>query len=320
MRGKTDIPTVEIGLVLYPGAQDAALRGLTDLFAVADRTVCRDDDVPALRIGHYDDGRRVFDTAPRATSVLKALIVPPSLDDPLAVGMPPSVGPWLKARHADGAMLAGVCSGVFTLGAAGVLADRRVTAHAMYAAELVRRHPGLRMEPDRALLDDGDILTGAGLMSWAGIGLRIIERVLGTQAMRDTARYMQVEPPGGDAPRGHVFVPDFAHGDAAVLRVQHRLHRAGTRGTGIAAMAAEAGLGERTFLRRFVKATGMKPTAYCQHLRVAEACTMLAATRWPVDRIAWRVGYDDTASFRKVFVRIVGTSPTDYRRAALTAA
>ncbi|MGE8281406.1 MAG: helix-turn-helix domain-containing protein, partial [Stenotrophomonas sp.] len=81
-----------------------------------------------------------------------------------------------------------------------------------------------------------------------------------------------------------------------------------------AELAQRAGLEERTFLRRFQKATGMTATEYCQRVRVARAREMLQTSNVPLERIAWDVGYSDPGSFRKVFNRIVGLSPGEYRR------
>ena len=78
-------------------------------------------------------------------------------------------------------------------------------------------------------------------------------------------------------------------------------------------MTRQAGLEERTFLRRFKSATGMKPTEYVQNLRVGKARELLEFTRRPVDQVAWSVGYEDPAAFRRVFARIVGLAPGDYR-------
>jgi len=83
---------------------------------------------------------------------------------------------------------------------------------------------------------------------------------------------------------------------------------------GVAELAAEAGLEERTFQRRFKAATGMTPIEYSQHLRVGKARELLEFTRRTVDQIAWAVGYEDAAAFRKLFHRITGLSPNDYRQ------
>ncbi len=71
---------------------------------------------------------------------------------------------------------------------------------------------------------------------------------------------------------------------------------------------------ERTFLRRFKAATGMTPTDYCQHIRVGKARELLEFTRRPVDQIAWSVGYEDASAFRRLFQRIMGLSPGEYRQ------
>ena len=82
----------------------------------------------------------------------------------------------------------------------------------------------------------------------------------------------------------------------------------------VATLAARAGLEDRTFLRRFHKATGHTTTEYWQRLRVANAKTKLRDTGLAVDQVGWEVGYTDPSAFRKVFHRIVGLSPSDYRR------
>nr|WP_241879302.1 helix-turn-helix domain-containing protein [Psychrobacter sp. PraFG1]UNK06050.1 helix-turn-helix domain-containing protein [Psychrobacter sp. PraFG1] len=79
-------------------------------------------------------------------------------------------------------------------------------------------------------------------------------------------------------------------------------------------LAGCAGLEERTFLRRFNKATGMTSTEYCQRLRIGAAKDFLQFSSSPVDHIAWKVGYGDVSAFRKIFKRLVGLTPSEYRR------
>jgi transcriptional regulator GlxA family with amidase domain len=327
MQGKTDNKSeasrlVEVGLLLYPQAQLAAIHGLTDLFAVADR-LARDRlgaAGPLLRVSHLSrndtDGNvsRIFDTHPGASGDPVVIVLPPSLADPLTADSMAGLAGWLRERHAMGITLTSICSGAFLLAETGLLAGRAVTTHRIYAEHLSRRYPDLQVQSDRSLIDHGDIVSASGLMAWTDLGLMLVDRLLGPCAMIETARFMLVDPPGRE-PRFHdSFSPELAHGDGAVLKVQQWLQRVGTRSVTIATMAAQAGLEERTFLRRFRKATSLKPTEYCQHLRVAEARELLEATAQPVDQIAWSVGYDDPGSFRKVFVKITGVGPGDYRR------
>jgi transcriptional regulator GlxA family with amidase domain len=99
-----------------------------------------------------------------------------------------------------------------------------------------------------------------------------------------------------------------------VLRVQHWLQKKGACDVTLVHMAAHAGLEERTFLRRFRKATEFNPTEYCQRLRIGKAREMLELTGRTIAQVAWDVGYHDEGSFRKVFQKVMGLKPGDYRK------
>jgi len=109
------------------------------------------------------------------------------------------------------------------------------------------------------------------------------------------------------------FSPNFAHGDRCILKAQRWLHGIAARGAGLDDICAQAGLEPRTLQRRFLKATGMRPIEYCQRLRIAKAQLLLQAGGL-VDQVAWAVGYSDQSAFRRLFLRIVGLTPTRYRR------
>ena len=109
-------------------------------------------------------------------------------------------------------------------------------------------------------------------------------------------------------------MPRLNHGDKAVLAVQHwlQVHYADSIRVGI--LAASAKLGERTFLRRFHEATGLKPIEYIQHLRIEKAREALELTGVTISEVAWMVGYQDQGAFRTVFHKVTGLSPGEYRQ------
>lgn len=319
----SDTPA-EIGIVLYPGAQMAAVLGLTDLLGVADRLAREKrqlQDAPLLRVSHWqkaaqdEDPVRVFDTLPDAEGKPTVLIVPPALGDPVSRETARLYADWLRNSHGTGITLASVCAGALVLGETGVLANRTVTTHWAYGELLRTRFPEVGgVETDRLIVDDGDIITAGGVMAWTDLGLKLVDRFLGPTIMIETARYLLLDPPGREQCYYSVFAPRLTHGDAAVLKVQHWLQVTDARETSLAAMAAEAGLEERTFLRRFQKATGLTTTEYIQRLRVGKAQELLQFSALSVDQIAWEAGYADPGAFRKVFTRIVGLTPNEFRR------
>ncbi len=320
----TTSPTIiaEIGIILYPDVQLAAVYGLTDLFRIAgEMSAARGGPAaPVIRVSHWrqaGDGADIvcsFDSHPGPEHDPGHLIAPPSLVMPGNMQPMQGLAAWMAARHAAGTTLCSVCAGAFVLGETGLLEGRPATTHWAFAEALATRFPAIRVETDRMVIDDGDIITAGGILAWADLGLTLVERLLGPSVMLATARFLLVDPPGRTQRPYGGFVPRLSHGDAAILKVQHWLQATGAKDTGaVPALAKRAGLEERTFLRRFRKATGLRPTEYAQQIRIAKAREALELSRRPVAQIAWEVGYGDAAAFRKLFLRVTGLSPAEYR-------
>jgi transcriptional regulator GlxA family with amidase domain len=307
----------EVGLMLYSGWQAAMVHGITDLFGIASQ-FSADRGGSRLRVSHWDmqpDGgfARCFDTHPDERTAPAILIVPGRLSGPADLQEAAPYARWLLDRHAQGVTLASNCGGAFLLAATGLLSGRPATTHWLFADEFRERFPDVLMDPDRIVIEDGDIITAGGLMAWTDLGMRLVDRLLGPTVMIETGKFLLIDPAGREQRHYSSFAPRLTHGDEAILKVQHWLQGRSGRPTVVASMAETAGLEERTFLRRFKAATGLKPVEYVQHLRIGKARELLEFTRRPVDQIAWSVGYEDATAFRRVFHRILGLSPGEYR-------
>lgn len=318
----TEFPP-EIGLVLYPGVQMAAVLGMTDLLTLGADLAGRksEESAPALlRVSHWrkpeadQPPERVFDSLPGAGGQPTVLILPPTLGEPLSAEEASRYAQWLRRQHAAGVVLGSVCAGAFVLGETGLLDGRSVTTHWSFDETFRSRFPGARLDTDRLVIEDGDIITAGGAMAWVDLGLKLVDRFLGPTVMLETARVLLVDPPGREQSYYSAFSPRLSHGDSAVLKVQHWLQATEAKETDLARLAAEAGLEERTLLRRFQKATGFTTGEYVQRLRTGRARELLQFGDLPVDAVAWEVGYSDVSAFRKVFSRIVGLTPGEYRR------
>ncbi|WP_395593201.1 GlxA family transcriptional regulator [Pseudomonas sp. B26140] len=310
----------ELGVLIYPGAQMAAVHGLTDLFAVSNRIAGEHQaaQLPLLRVSHWQvEGdqppARVYDSLPGTESHLLAVLIPPSIGGFSASQMPAALAPWLREQHARGATLGGVCVGSLMLAESGLLDGRSATTHWTSTKAFAERYPKIMLKADTPIVDDGDLITTAGLMAWSELGLRLVDRLLGPSIATATARFLVVEHSDSASECGSNFAPILSHGDVAILKVQHSLQGTGATDVSLTAMAERAGLEERTFLRRFRAATGLKPTEYCQHLRVGKAREMLEFTNGTIDHIAWTVGYQDPGAFRAIFKKITGLAPSEYR-------
>lgn len=315
---------VNIGIVMYPGAQMSAALGLSDLFSLAAGFADGGETaVPHLVVHHLHLGtNEPFSLISKSGAQepdgegtrCDVLLLPPSLEPPIDPEAAAPFAHWLRERHTEGSVLASVCGGAFVLAATGLLAGRAVTTHWTYAQALQDRCPDVRVDADRLIIDGGDIISAGGLMSWIDLGLILVNRFFGPIAMAETARMMLVDLPGREQRYYSNFLPRLSHGDAAILKAQHYLQANEGQEARLSVLAKRAGLEERTFLRRFQKATGLTATDYAQRLRVAKAQELLQFSQQSVERVAWQVGYSDPGAFRKVFYRIVGLTPGEYRK------
>lgn len=312
---------IDIGILGYPGAQAASLHGLTDMFLVANR-LCEEQglrDAPVLRVSHWaldGDGHvaRGFTSPEAAPKSLDVVILPPSLGDPVWTERREPLLRFLKYQHGKGTVMTSVCAGAFLLAEAGLLDGRPATTHWSLAEELQASFPAIAVDGDKLVIEDGDIITAGGVMAWVELGLKIIERFISPAIVLSVARFFLVDAAGREQRFYSAFAPKLSHGDEAILKVQHWLQRHATEKLTLPQMAAQAKLGERTFLRRFQRATGHNPTRYLQLLRLTKAREMLELGTQKIDQIAYRIGYEDPGAFTKLFQSQIGLTPSEYRK------
>jgi transcriptional regulator GlxA family with amidase domain len=225
----------------------------------------------------------------------------------------PALVAWVRAQAASARRVASVCTGAFLLAAAGLLDERRAVTHWTRCAELGRRYPAVRVEPDPIFIRDGDVWTSAGVTAGIDLTLALIEDDLGRALALDVARHLVVflKRPGGQA--------QFS----TALSLQKTGDRFGELHAWIAenlsadlslgALAARAGMSERSFVRHYRSQTGMTPARSIEQLRLEAARRLLGDTALPVKRIAARCGFGSEETMRRGFLRAVGVTPQAYR-------
>lgn len=213
-----------------------------------------------------------------------------------------------------GARLVSICTGAFVLGAAGVLDRRPATTHWAHAETFRRLYPEVRLDENRLYVDDGDVLTSAGLAAGVDLCLHLIRRDFGVAAATRTARYNVVAPwrDGGQAQFIDRPVPAAAEDGTAFAR-QWALANL-DQPLDVARLAGEARMSVRTFNRRFREETGRSPGAWLIERRVDAARHLLESTDLPVDEVARRSGLGSGASLRQHLRATIGVAPLAYRR------
>lgn len=298
--------TKAIALVVYPGAQMSAILGLMDLFQVANARTGHDGPRMEARMISFPLAAENADTR------FDAIVLPPNLTG--ARGETDvDIHRWIRSQHAAGAIACSVCAGAFWLGRAGLLDGRPATTHWVLEGEFRAAFPRARLAPELLLIDDHDVVSAGGLMAWLDLGLHIVERWLGPQAVTLTARHLLIDPHGREQRNYRSFRPVFDHGDRAVLALQRWMEGNAGADLGIEALADRSGLATRTFTRRFKAATGLAPSQYVQNLRIERARGMLERTRQSAAEVALEVGYSDFSAFSRIFKAVTGLSASAYR-------
>ncbi|HEX2391478.1 MAG TPA: helix-turn-helix domain-containing protein [Solirubrobacterales bacterium] len=220
----------------------------------------------------------------------------------------------LRAAAERGARVLSVCSGAFALAHAGLLDGRRATTHWRWAGELAARFPAVAVDPDALFVDEGEVLTSAGLSAGIDLSLHVIRRDFGAAVGERAARHM-VAAPHRDGGQAQFFKPDPPAISGSLEPTRRWAEVRLAEPLDVAAMAGHAGVSPRTFARRFREETGTTPLQWLLARRVLEARRLLEESELPVEAVAWRVGFGNAASLREHFRRATATTPTAYRRA-----
>lgn len=227
--------------------------------------------------------------------------------------LPAAVGSALALLR-PGTRLVSICTGAFVLAAAGLLDDRPATTHWGYAESFRRLYPAVKLNENLLFVDDGDVLSSAGLAAGVDLCLHLIRRDHGSATANQVARHCVVPPwrDGGQAQFIEHPVPASDVSSTTATRdwvLRHLPER-----LDVPTMARHAQLSVRTFNRRFRAETGLAPGAWLLEQRLNRARQLLETTDLPVDEVAARSGLGSGASLRQRMRAAVGVPPSDYRR------
>ena len=248
-------------------------------------------------------------------------VVVPGIDDPFAdqAGLSAAAAA-VAAAHRRGARVMSICTGAFVLAEAGLLDGRRATTHWASTAELARRYPRVRVDLDVLYVDEGDVLTSAGVAAGLDLCLHVIRSDCGAALAaklarrtviaphRDGGQRQYVPPIGGDAPAGTTGTEP-----ARRWALEHL-----GQPIGVTTLARQACMSPRTFVRRFQSETGVTPGRWLSEQRTRTAQELLETTELPIEHVAVRSGFGSPATLRAHFARALGVTPTSYRRSFRT--
>ena len=321
----------QIALLAIPEVAASTLYGMFDVFASAGR------DWAALVEGRQGesalDARVVAKCGARTMTIANGVQIVPDADIeaiPDVVCVPEiAVAPdadvseshraeidWLRRCHDKGAIVATACSGAILLAETGLLDGEEATTHWAYCDALAQ-YPGVKVHPQRALVvsgRDGRLVMAGGGTSWEDLALYLVARLAGVDEAMAIAKLFLIDwHDVGQLPFAMLARSKQVE-DAVIARCQVWIASHYDRPSPVAAMIDLSELSERSFNRRFKRATGLAPMEYVHTLRLEEAKQLLESGDEPVEAVAQEVGYEDAAFFGRLFRRKVGVTPAQYHK------
>lgn len=229
--------------------------------------------------------------------------------------LPPELITALRRAYDSGARMVSLCTGAFALAEAGILDGRRATAHWLHTAQLAARYPKVQVDDSVLYVDDGDVLTSAGLTAGLDLCLHLVRRDLGAHVANQLARRMVVPAhrPGGQAQ--FIDQPMPATDDRGLAPVLDWARERLDEPLTVEDLARQAAMSPRTLYRRLQAATGVTPLQWLLNQRIRRAQSLLESTDLPVSRIGELSGLGTANNLRHHFLKQIGVSPSDYRRA-----
>ncbi|MBO8188901.1 helix-turn-helix domain-containing protein [Streptomyces sp. DW4-2] len=221
----------------------------------------------------------------------------------------------LRRAYEAGARMVSLCTGAFALAEAGLLDGRRATAHWLHTAQLAERYPKVQVDDSVLYVDDGDVLTSAGLTAGLDLCLHLVRRDHGAHVANRLARRMVVPAhrPGGQAQFIDLSVPETDDEALAPVLDWARSHL--DQPIAVGDLARRAAMSPRTFYRRLQEATGSTPLQWLLTQRLGRAQDLLESTNLSIEKIGELSGLGTANNLRHHFLNHIGVSPSEYRRA-----
>jgi transcriptional regulator GlxA family with amidase domain len=300
---------MKVQIVNYPGAMQTATQGLYEMFLLANRFAKEHNLKERF-------GVEIIEVPDLATAKRKnhIVILPPNIVDEYFLSPEEELNQWIVKQHKQGAVICAVCAGTFILANTGLLNNRPATTHWGLSHQLQTLFTEVKVNSEKIIINDGDLITAGGLMSWMDLGLELVAQFLNPAIMRQLGKYLIIDTAPREQRYYQSFNPRFDHGDDVIHKIQTYMQAKFHARLTVASLAKKSHLSERTFARHFIQATGFKANEYLQRLRIQKACELLESTKKTFEVIAYNVGYEDVSACRKSFVKIIGLTPKEFRR------
>lgn len=319
-------PTRTVGIIAFPGVEIIDIVGPMEVFTFANTRLLTDgiisDPVYEVKVLSKGDGPVTTlsglqilpsDRYAGFCRELDTLIIPGGID-PESLADDTELMSWIRECSENVRRITSVCNGAFVLAEAGLLDGRRATTHWNYSDRFRKRYPRVKLEHDRIFIQDGPVWSSGGITSGIDLALAMVEDDWGHKLALAIARFMVVflKRQGGQSQYSEYLKTDAASRHD-IRELQAWIIENVQKELCVGMLAEQASMSARNFARVFRAETGVTPAKYIEIVRVDLARHYLESTRFNINTVAQKTGFNDPETLRKTFVRHIGITPMDYR-------
>ena len=244
------------------------------------------------------------------------LVIVPAVHEELsqAIALNQKAIDWIIQQNRDGAEIAAYCIGVFLLAETGLLEGKTCSTHWGEAHQLQAMFPDIKVQSEKIITESNGLYTSGGAYAFTNLIIYLIEKYGGRELAIMTAKAFMIDVDKNDQSLFSIFIGQKHHDDELVLEVQEMIEQHYNTSIEVEEIAKEKSINRRTLERRFRSVTGNSIIQYLQRVRVESAKKILEKDTSNVSEAMFSVGYNDTKSFREVFKKHVGVSPSEYKK------
>ncbi len=221
---------------------------------------------------------------------------------------------WLIEQEKKGAQLVSLCTGAYLLAATGLLNNKEASSHCEAISDLRRRFPLVKWVPEKIITDHAGIYTSGGTISSFNVLIYLLEKFFDKQIANNIAKIIQLEYPRKSQKPFYIFANQRNHRDEKILAIQDYLENQVGNPLNLNQVARRFGISRRSLNRKFKEATGDNPQTYIQKARIEQAKVLLESDHLSINEVIYEIGYSDGHSFRKLFRKVTGLLPSEYRK------
>lgn len=316
------MPVRTVAMLIYDGVQALDVAGPVDVLAEASRLLPAGEGYEIMLVAESggavttSNGTRILPDKSLAEAGDDHSVVLVAGGEALYLGQRPddAVLGWLVSAAAKAELYGAVCAGAFALGHAGLLAGRRCTTHWGCASALAATFPDAEVEPDRIFLQDGRLITSAGITAGIDLALAIVNQHHGADVTLAIAKHLVVvtQRRGGQSQFSPFLTPPPRE-ESLAARVQAYVADHLAAALTVEELAGAARMSVRSFSRHLAKEAGATPREFVERARIDAARNLLEADELPLKAVAFDCGFGDADRMRSVFTRRLGVTPAAYR-------